>query len=138
MLHTGSGGVKNKCNSNKSTQIVQTLPRSKSDPGFKSRFSDKPRSRCLPDRSQHDVGFILLSAQVISPSIIKIGQSHTFRNGDRNGKVIRNSYPGLDHNQKLITSRGSLCGRTHRVWSTSVTMIVHRTTERLITLLRQP
>jgi len=30
--------------------------------------------------------------------------------GERNGKVIRNPYPGLDHYQKLITVRESTLG----------------------------
>jgi len=60
--------------------------------------------------------------------------------------VIRNPYPGTDHHQKLITSRGSPLAHAYRVWSRSVTASVscnaHSTTDRMTerphTLLRQP
>jgi len=61
---------------------------------------------------------------------------------ERNGKVIWKTYPGPDHHQMFITSIGSPLVHACHVWSTSVTTIVsypvHRTTERTITLLRQP
>ena len=60
-------------------------------------------------------------------------------------KVILNPYPGPDHHQTLITSRGSPLAHSYHVWSTSVTAIAspaHRTTDRMtertITLLHQP
>ena len=53
--------------------------------------------------------------------------------GERNGKVIRNPYPGPDHHQKLTTFRWPPAAHACHVWSTSVTVIVsypaHRTTE---------
>jgi len=64
-----------------------------------------------------------------------------FQNRKRNGKAIRNPFPGLDHHEKLTTSRGSPLANAYHVWSTSITAIVsypaHRTTKRTITLLRQ-
>jgi len=57
-----------------------------------------------------------------------------FHNGDRNGKVIGNPYPGRDHHRKLITSKGSPPLHAYRVWSTSVSAFVsyppHRQTDR--------
>jgi len=42
----------------------------------------------------------------------------------RNVKVILNPYPGLDHHQKLMTSRESPLAHAYHVWSTSVIAIV--------------
>ena len=53
-------------------------------------------------------------------------------NGEINGKVSRNSYPGPDQHQKLIIFRWSPPAHAYHVWSTSSTAIVsypaHRTT----------
>jgi len=40
-----------------------------------------------------------------------------FHNSDRNGKAIGNLYPGPDHDQKSITSRGSSLAHTCHVCS---------------------
>jgi len=39
--------------------------------------------------------------------------SKIHHNGERNGKVVQNPYPGPDHHQKLITSRGSPVAHAH-------------------------
>ena len=56
--------------------------------------------------------------------------------------MVWNPYPGPDKHQKLTTSRRSPLAHAYHVWSTSVTAFLsyptHRTTERTITLLRQP
>ena len=57
------------------------------------------------------------------------------RHGEKKAKVIWNPYPGPDHHQKVITSRGSPLAHAYHVWSTSVTVIVsypaRRTTDRM-------
>ena len=45
-------------------------------------------------------------------------------NGDIHAKVIGNAYPGPDHRQNLITSRGSPLAYAYYVWSTSVSTFV--------------
>ena len=57
---------------NKSTQRPQTPPRSNYFPGFESGFPDPDVCRIAP--KMYCIGFILLSAWVISPSIVKIGR----------------------------------------------------------------
>jgi len=51
------------------------------------------------------------------------------RHGEKNAKVIWNPYPGPDHHQKVITSRGSPLAHAYHVWSTSVTVIVSYPTQ---------
>jgi len=43
-------------------------------------------------------------------------------NGEKNGKVIRNLYPGAVNRQKIITSRGSPLAYAYHIWSTCVTV----------------
>jgi len=49
--------------------------------------------------------------------------------------MIQNLYPGLNHQQKLITYRGSPLAHAYHVWSMSVTAIVsypaHSMTDRV-------
>jgi len=52
-------------------------------------------------------GFIILSASVISPSVVKIGPvlrnlKSKIRYGEWSGKVIRNPRPGADHQQNFF------------------------------------
>jgi len=68
-----------------------------------------------------------------------------FHDCERNGKVIRNPYPGPDHHQMLVPSKRSPSSHAYHVWSTSVNAFVSypahptdRMTKRMATLLRQP
>jgi len=55
-----------------------------------------------------------------------------FRNGEENGKVIRNPHADPDYHQKLNTSRGSLLAHACQVWSTSVSAFVSYPVYRMI------
>ena len=65
-----------------------------------------------------------------------------FQNRKRNGKAIRNPFPGLDHHEKLTTSRGSPLADAYHVWSTSLIAIVsypaHTKTGRTTDHIRRP
>jgi len=78
------------------------------------------------------IGFILLSfRQVAWKSAGECMRnankslSPRLHNGERNRKLIRNPYPGLDHHLQLITSRESPLAHVYHVWSTSVTTMLH-------------
>ena len=91
---------------NNSNQRAQTPPKPKSDPGFESGFPGYSGSGSgswylLP------ICFGFIRSVILWEMLINL-LNPLFHNGERSGKVIRNPYPGPDHHQKLVTSRGSL------------------------------
>ena len=125
---------------NKSTERAQTSAKAKiwtkSDPRFESGFLDKSGSGsgCMSDLSQNVADALSCRSQSFSQVWYKLTVD-SMRNANncpkipvtivkKMEKVIRNPHADPDHNQTLISSRGSPLAHACQVSSTSVSAFV--------------